>query len=365
MKRTEFAITYSIKNEAQLLPQVIAVARALGCARIYIFFDGTTDSSREIASSFEEIVCFDSITPEQIDNRPAWIDRISPRWNENMDVRKRISTYFAANHAARDGIEWLLCIDPDEVMVPSLTDPLTKESVRNFLDRVPHDCNQVLLKNHEVIPRTPRVSNPFAECTSFHNRFPLTDQVWRYARTLFNSVVSDSKLRGWLSYYIYNARFGGAYPRMMHDPLTGHSIPSGYYLGYWNHKSLVRTSAARDLIFDVHQWRANPGGSLKSCTAGSLLHYFLYDVDSVRAKFKGKPRLHSYTGHHYHRAELARIAREYSAEDFETFFRNCIALEDDALANDLKRRGIMLTVDNVSRLCAESSQADNKEAMPV
>jgi len=344
-----FAITYTVKNEERLLPAAISLAIRMGVARIYIFFDGTTDRSREIAAGFDDVVTSNSISPGEITERPGWIDQISPRWAENMDVRKRINTYYSALRAANDGIEWILCIDPDEVLVPQLDAHLRRESINEFLAAVPPETDQILLPNFEVVPRKRSVTNPFLECTTFFNRFALTDYVSRGARFIFRKAVQDRKAQAWLNYWIYSLRFLGQHPILMTDPETGSTIPRGHYLGYSNHKAMVRTTAAAAHAFDIHRWQSY-GMPLRSKRCGALLHYDLFDCDYARDKFAQRPPINSFNGE-YHRNEIARLARDSTPDVFERFFEENILVQPRTAAR-LAERGIIRTIGNVASVIA-------------
>lgn len=343
-----FAVCYTVKNDARLLEHALPLVFALGASKAFVFFDGTTDKSRQIVERFPLAVSAESIRPEAIKRAPPWLSQIAPRWAENMDVRKRINTYIAAEAAATAGVDWLLCIDPDEVLVPSLTSELTQWAIPALLATVPMGANQILVPNYEVVPRRRTVANPFTECTSFTNRFSLTDFVWRVSRAGVRNLFREPKTRAWFTYLFYAARFGGAFPRLMRDPLTGAAVPRGYYLGYSNHKSLVRCAVAADLEFNVHKW-TGPDSVVSSVKLGALLHYDLFDVVAAREKFRERNALNSYNAD-FHRNEIARFAREYPDDVFEQFFCDYVILDDDVTAAKLSARNILLDVESVRNL---------------
>jgi hypothetical protein len=102
----KFALTYTVKNEASLQPSAIEYHIAAGCSRIYSW-DGTTDESRELVSKYPCVLARDSIRVEETGDAPKWIKDISSWWEPDMDVRKRINTYYAAKSAAAEGLDWL------------------------------------------------------------------------------------------------------------------------------------------------------------------------------------------------------------------------------------------------------------------
>ena len=99
----KFALTYTVKNEARLLPSAIDYHIAAGCSRIYIFWDGTTDNSRDLVSKYPCVVARDSIRVDETADAPKWIKDILVCWDTDMDVRKRINTILRGQERGRGG----------------------------------------------------------------------------------------------------------------------------------------------------------------------------------------------------------------------------------------------------------------------
>ena len=344
-----FAVTFSIKNEARLLPSAIEVYRALGCSKFYIFFDGTTDDSREVVASQKDVSASESVPIDNLRNPPAWVNQIAPRWMENMDIRKRINTLVAAREACRERIDWLICVDPDEVVLPSLDKHATAADMKRFLGRIPDDINQLLVRNYEVAPRTANVRNPFSECTLFYNRFPATDQLWRYSKNLLRIAVQQPQARAWFDYLFYSTRFLGSYPKAYRHPRTGATIPRGYYLGYSNHKSIIRPQAGLEMEFNIHKWEPTIKNRAKTRFAGALLHYDIFDVDALIEKFSQRTSLFRFNGD-YHRNEMARIATEEPKNTVQKFFEENLMVASLSEENKLIQSGIARRVSSVASL---------------
>jgi hypothetical protein len=281
-----FAITYTVKNEAALLPRAIAFHLRSGCSRVYVFFDGTTDGSRQLLQGMAGVVCADSVTPQSLTNPPAWIQSILPKWDENMDVRKRINTFVAAQQAHQEGIEWLINIDPDELLLLDATDDQTPANCEQFFASIPQHIDQILLPNLEAVPVGEGVSGcPFTDCTLFLRRYPLTELLWRSSSAVLRRLVPNAKAQAWFDYWFYRVRLAGALPRLMRHPTTGEAIPVGYFLGYSNHKAFIRTQAAAGLNFNIHRWqtaRRRP----RNLKRGNVLHYDLCTAEYFYAKFR-------------------------------------------------------------------------------
>jgi hypothetical protein len=346
-----FAITYTVKNEAGLLPDAIAYHLALGCARIYVFFDGTTDNSRELIEDSERVVCAASVDPSALADTPAWIDEILPRWKESMDVRKRINTFMAARRASTEGIEWLINIDPDELLLLSAGTDARPGAGDGFFSSISQGVDQILLPNLEAIPVGEGTGRPFLDCTLFLRRFPLTEWLWKSSSALLRRIVPLPKVQAWYDYWFYHYRFGGVLPRLMRHPATGESIPAGYFLGYSNHKSFIRTRVSGEFLFNIHRWqkvRRRPS-TIKS---GFLLHYDLCSAEYFCEKFRQRQPAMLVKAF-YCRYMFARIARDLPFESAREFFLKYICISNAAVLQRLRERGIVAEISFISHQMKE------------
>jgi len=340
-----FAITYTVKNEAALLPDAIAYHLALGCARIYVFFDGTTDNSRELIEESEGVVCAASVDPKSLTETPFWIDEILPRWKESMDVRKRINTFIAARQAGAEGIEWLINIDPDELLLLNAETDGQPSEGDGFFSSVSEGIDQILLPNLEAIPVGEGSGRPFLDCTLFLRRFPLTEWLWKSSSALLRRVVPSPKLQAWYDHWFYRCRFGGALPRIMRHPASGERIPAGYFLGYSNHKSFIRTGVSGEFSFNIHRWqkiRRRPCSIKK----GYLLHYDLCSAEYFCEKFRQRQPAMLVKAF-YCRYMFARIARDLPFETVREFFLKYICISSAAVQR-LRKRGIVTEISSIS-----------------
>jgi len=132
----------------------------------------------------------------------------------------------------------------------------------------------------------------------------------------------------------------------MRHPETGELLPAGYFLGYSNHKSFVRTSAAEYFNFNIHKWigaERNPVDRL----SGFVLHYDLFDYEYMSQKFRQRSQTVE-SNDQYCRHMMARIARELSDERVEEFFNKYIVISDVNTIHELAYKGIVLEIRSVS-----------------
>ena len=103
MSSNSFAITYTVKNEATVLPLAIAYHVAAGCSLVYLFWDGTTDDAEKLIEGLP-VVARPSVRPEEMVDPPEWVTRLLPWWKTNMDVRKQIIPTTQPNGRRRRGL---------------------------------------------------------------------------------------------------------------------------------------------------------------------------------------------------------------------------------------------------------------------
>ncbi len=341
-----FAITYTVKNEATLLPDAIAYHQRLGCQRFYVFFDGTTDDTRNVVRNLDTVCCQESVDPTELGQAPSWIKSIIPRWRDSMDVRKRINTYVAAELARREGIEWIINIDPDELLLLDDREPSAPEDSDRFFAGIAQEIDQILLPNLEAVPIGAGTGRPFVDCTLFLTRFPLTEFLWRGTSALIRRTIPSPKVHAWYDHLFFRVRFAGMLPRLMRHPVTCEKIPAGYFLGYSNHKAFVRTPAAADLAFNIHRWEA-AAKRPKSVKSGHVLHYDLCSAEYFCAKYRQRQPAMLVKAF-FCRYMFAQIARDLPFETARDFFLTNICItRADTLAR-LRRWGVLREISSIA-----------------
>lgn len=350
----KFALTYTVKNEARLLPSAIEYHLAAGCSRIYLFWDGTTDNAAELVARYPQVIARNSFRPDELQDPPPWLSKILPAWEPDLDVRKIANTVYAARDAAKDGIQWLVGIDPDELILMSRDEQALENHIPRYLEKIPDDIDQLLLPNLESVPTTADTENPFTDCVYFLNRFPATEAVWRYSRAALARLTPSSearvtrfpKLIAWYDWLFYQLRFAGAMRRMMREPGTQRRIPGTYYLGYTSNKSFIRTDRVADFQFATHSWKpfARPPRNLR---IGNVLHFDLLDAAYFALKFRQRPAPRDIF---YMRYMLGLVARDHTPEEVRAFFETYIAIRDPKRIAMLKKKGILLEIRSASNL---------------
>ena len=346
MSPVRFAISYTVKDESRLLPSAIDYHLAVGCSRIYIFWDGISDRPDSLLSKHPIIATRNSIAPDEIKDAPPWIINILPAWESDMDVRKCINTYYAAKSAATEGIDWLISLDPDELILMKKDGPINQDHISGHLRSVPDNVDQLLLPNLDSVPTSAESANPFSDCVYFMNRFPVTEFIWRYSRAFLIRISRSPALVAWYDYIFYQVRFAGALPRLMREPKSRRIIPAGYFLGYSSYKSFIRIRTFFNFMFGTHGWTRYVR-SPRSVRLGNILHYDMPDSAYFAEKFRKRQKgiiLKAF----YLRYRLALLARNCSDSEIKEFFEHYIAIRDPARISLLTKKGILLKIDVVS-----------------
>jgi len=346
MSKVRFAISYTVKNESRLLPSAIDYHIAAGCSRIYIYWDGGSDHPDSLLSAYPSVVARNSITPDELEDPPQWITEILHAWETDMDIRKHINTYYAAKNAALEGIDWLISLDPDELILMDRNSPIDQDQIVRQLSRVPDKVDQLLLRNLDCVPTSAESRNPFSDCVYFMNRFPMTESIWRYSRAFFTRILKAPALAAWYDYVFYQVRFAGALPRLMSDPRTHRAIPVGYFLSYSTYKSFIRLTTFSNFKFATHRWKGD-AREPRSIALGNILHYDMLDAAYFADKHR-KRQAEYIRRTFYLMYRLAQVARNCSDSEIKEFFEKYIAIRDPARIARLERKGILLKIDAVA-----------------
>lgn len=345
--KTKFAITYTVKNESRLLPSAIDYHSAIGCSKFYVYLDGTTDNTVELIKNLENVEIFSTSKPVIDKETPTWITEIMPWWDSDFDVRKRINTYYAAVKALLDDIEWVCCIDPDEILFFNHIKGINSNKFNDLFENILPDIDQIFMKNLEVIASKVESDNPFRDCTLFLNRFPVTEFLWRFSSAVVRRITRRPKIVAWFDYVFYRLRFFNALPRLMFNPITDKFIPCSYFLGYSNHKAFIRTNRCKDFNFVIHKWikyKRKP----KSIFTGNVLHYDFFDYKYMSLKFNQRSVAPHMTKDFYVRDALGTFARVASDDCMKKFFEKNITISDDYIINRLIRKKIAIRVLDIS-----------------
>lgn len=161
------AIASTVRNAGHVLDSFIRHHRAIGFARIYLFFDDPADPDIATFAEYDGVVC----TPVDDALRRRWRGAQSwARFGAHIDTdlmaRQTLNCEYALSLARADGCDWLLHIDCDEAFhapdaTPSaLFDALARDGVE-----------QAVFHNLEALPERADIVDYFREATLFKVNF--------------------------------------------------------------------------------------------------------------------------------------------------------------------------------------------------
>lgn len=352
-----FAVTYTVKDEAKLLPNALKWHRALGVQRFYIFLDGTSDAMRAWLPTQPDVVVRDSVRPEDVTDAPRFLETMAAGWDGFVDARKNVNCWLAARKAAADGIDWLAMIDPDELLLPGPAKGANPEAMEHLLAEQSGDVAQVLLPNCDVLPESASKASPFAH-RHFQARYPGLEAAWRPARKVL-SLTGGPQRVAQFDQWFWDRALGNDLPRRLVHPTTGETIPAGYFLSYASNKSLLRTCDFCSWRPVIHHW-VRHGGSGRTVKAkqAKVLHFDFTDAEAYLHKFgQRRGNREERPVHFATRRAIGDIALDCSEAEARRFFEQCLTISDPARMAHLVERGVALDLPQVERFFTGEGEA--------
>ncbi len=224
------------KNEAAMLKHNIEYHRFMGVSRFYIFDDGSEDNSMDTLPDDEKISKFFgtdfSIAPKEM----AEVKKQA--LEGNWISRQLLNTYKALQCAKKDGVDWLIFIDADELVFLGSEE---KNSFLSFFSKLSPDIETVSFEEvYEAIPQ-------YAAHNSFKNA------------TLFKTKKAYHET---------------AFEKRILDPMTGKMFSQIGFFGHNGGKQAAKVSA--DLIPHCsHTFKKRNKEAPKKITYGILFHYHI------------------------------------------------------------------------------------------
>ena len=225
------------KNEARLLRQNLEYHRFLGVTHFYVFDDGSSDDSMRSIRGVPGLSCPDleglaDVPPEL---KEGMLQARCGPWM----ARQKMATRWATQLARKDGVEWLISLDADELVM--IEDP-TRGAIQDLFLDCPADVDAVFFRDtYEVVPRA---SDPDVDFSS---------------HVLFKTPA-----------------YSRGHRREMFDPIRDRRFTVGGYLGHGAGKTALRVAAGL-VPKSVHQVVTATGRPVKHWDAGKLLHYKFHD----------------------------------------------------------------------------------------
>lgn len=255
------ALVTTVRNERRLLRDNLRFHHWLGVERSYVFLDRSTDGSGDSVRDLPGVTVAESSQPAAVPPRFAGlppVHNILAKLDSHQTARQMLNTLVATDWARDAGCDWIVSLDPDELLCPSWSGLAAGDLVQQ-LQGVAKGIQAVQFLPLEVLPvRSGPGATPFREAVRFKNRF---------------ARVGD--------------RFAQAhrFPKRLHDPYRNQEWLSTDYLGHVAGKAAGRTD--RDLLpGSVHAFQTADGSRPATLRTGWLLHYCNAGFDSFLTRFR-------------------------------------------------------------------------------
>ena len=242
-------LVITVKNEERLLRQNVLYHLRIGIEKIFVYFDGTTDSGRESIADIEGVVCSDSVPKENFTHL-EYLNELTSNYDTIHTARQCLNTYDAQLKCRELGIDWLISLDADELFITDIASPV---NLKTFF-KAYMDFDVVQMRTLEVLARKMEYHHVMMEAIEF--------KLQKNFKNRLNQIF--------FSYF---------------NPYTKKSFKYSHWLGHNMGKLAIRTHS-ETLPKNVHRYKTIDGTPLKRTKAGAILHYHLYDFKDFLKKYK-------------------------------------------------------------------------------
>jgi hypothetical protein len=244
---------FTLKNEEDLIAPNIRYHRFLGVTDFFAFLDYSTDRTKSILQATPNVRIFENLSyadmlPYSLNKPKLDLDLIREKFEAHNGVRQIFHANMALELCRREKIDWLISIDPDELICLD-TNHVGKDSLKDYLLSMGKSVGALIFRNIEVVP------------TRVEAAYPFEDRLFKNAE-----LGGDSS---------------GLPKTEVFDPYTGVCVPAGWYWGHTSGKLVVRVLSDSYFAHLTHLFQTE--GDIK--TADLLLHYNIFSYKQFVAKY--------------------------------------------------------------------------------
>jgi hypothetical protein len=290
---------FTLKNEEELIAYNMLYHRYIGVTDFFVFLDNSTDNTKNILSSMPdtrvfENLSYDELLPYSLGKPELDHDLIKEKFSAHNGVRQILHANMALDICRKEGIDFLIHIDPDELICLNL-DVVKKGSLKNYLENLPDSAGAVIFENIESVPVEIAPAFPFGDI-------------------LFKNTLSGDES--------FNHLPKTAVP----DPYTGEMVQTGWFWGHTSGKLAVRVTPESYFSHFVHSFHSN-GKIIKE---KYLLHYNILNFRHFLVKYKNFKDFPQFTsfGHKVRplRTLFVRLANDpqKTGEELIEYYKNHI-----------------------------------------
>ncbi|EFN51864.1 hypothetical protein CHLNCDRAFT_7951, partial [Chlorella variabilis] len=173
----KIAFVVTTSDSLQQIRIWISYHKALGVTTFYIFADGQAARADNVAALRAlpgvTVVLRDAELRRRHENSRIWKESWLSAFfhkpcNHELFVLQSLNMEVGIEMALKDGIDWLLHVDTDELIYPSGSPAY---SLQEVLGQVPADVDTLVFPNYESLPERDDVVDPFLEVTMFKKNY--------------------------------------------------------------------------------------------------------------------------------------------------------------------------------------------------
>jgi len=238
-------LVMTIRNERPMLRRNLLYHRYLGVDKMYVYLDNCTDGSETTVEDLPYVSVGPNVDPELLRNHPG--AEVYIQHPDHITARHSLNVIHTIDLAAAEGLDWLINIDPDELICPH-ADSIERDDLKRFFASIDADAESVLFMPFESCARRMEYADVFSE------------------ETLFTPP-------------------GAKGTREVFDPMDGSTLSAELMLGHYTGKCAIRPVPGI-VPRGPHDFVRPDRSRLRTEVRGLLLHYYLSGFSHFIRKFR-------------------------------------------------------------------------------
>lgn len=248
----KIALVVTVKNEERILKQNLRYHNAIGVHKAFVYFDNTTDNTKNSISDLEFVQTSNSISGNKYSDREQ-LQKLNATANSHHTARQCLNTYDAIQQCKQQNIDWLISLDADELVFIEKNRP---SDLTQYFASVDSTIDLVNFLPYEILQLKSTYTNVFAEATIFKATHKFNRRIDRIYKSFFN-------------------------------PFNNENFKFSYWYGQHLGKSAIRIISQKEIIpVNVHRYSYLDGSLINSVDENGILHYHMYDAKDFIKKFK-------------------------------------------------------------------------------
>jgi hypothetical protein len=247
----KIAIVITAKNEARILRSNILYHKAIGVCKAFVYFDNTTDNGKSSISDVDIVEISHSVV-DKYRNIKA-LETFNQKAKNHHTARQCLNTYDALQKSKTLGIDWLISLDADELVI---TDKIEVSDLKRFFGELDDSVDLVNFEPYEILQNRHSYNNVFAEALYFKTTHKFSRRIDQIYKSFYN-------------------------------PFDKRYIKFSFWYGQHLGKAALKVNSKQEIIpKNVHRYTYIDGNRINSVSNKGMLHYHMFDAKDFIKKFK-------------------------------------------------------------------------------